>query len=920
MSQTDLIEQVRGHISLFTSQFSIEDTALTIISEDANGIRLTGTVSIFNVQKVGLTITGNTQGAQISATFPAGLTEQAVVGGKTIQSWIPDWLAGNMDLQALTLGYQLAPASTARLSVVLGEVSGAPLIELQGFKASQPELTLTLEKTTAEAPLAKAAITGGLAFAGSTLALACEAGTDGQWAFQAVASDIKLGGLVQQIATAAQLSLQALPGEFTALDIKQARFSFNQERQVDIEGQWPWGALEGYFQKGSQCLLAFAPDNSFQFANISAALSAVDKIKFEDAALIYCNAAITPGDSVRVVDKLGLTGKTLPAGLSLMGTYALPADLPGLKGGGKVVLKANIPQPIALPTLEAAIAFNGLDFGRDFSLLESFIQLSPADLSFGVGLRFRARLDDSELYFTGLGDIAAPATFGLVMYLEDGSIWKNPFGLPAVDIGELGLDVGADVLSPAPRPKLGIRGKLRIGPFQGEGAGMLNTANPIESLISAKMNELSFQQCVDVFLAGDVKKLINQLPAEARSFALRNAELTIVPKAQQLAGRQYDAGLRIKGEGTIVNLKASLDVNATYKNGISGTASVSPILLKQGDAVVFRLSGNQPTDPSLMSVDMTLSNLLGGSNPFLRIDGYAALLGIVSNTKVEISKQGFYLATSGKLFGKFAADLDVKGGDIQAANGMAVRAAMKNDLISFLRAEVQKAIDANTGAEQAAYRTAKTELGKAENYLRTTQGAVDQFNRQQDAVKSAQREADSLRRQAGDKKREYDNASFGFKKGKLWTEYQALDKSATLASKALEGAVQVLEGLKVAVDWGQREAAVKTVQLASTVVTGFETATAGAKQAGKWIVDKGLGGVIDIKSAEFEGKLDVLSGGKVSMQVNVAFLGNPYHAVVGFDFASPDSAVKTLASALLNNTAVVGVQATMAGQIGKGWA
>jgi hypothetical protein len=219
-------------------------------------------------------------------------------------------------------------------------------------------------------------------------------------------------------------------------------------------------------------------------------LSPLDEVKFEDMAFIYCNSAITPGGSVVIIDKMGLSGKTLPAGLTLMGTYDLPENLPGLKDGGRIVLKATIPPTIATPTLEAAVTFNGLDFGSDFSLLESFIQLSPADLSFGAGLRFKARLDSSDLYFTGIGEIAAPATFGLVMYLDDGSIWRNPFGLPSVEIGELGLDVGADVLSPAPRPKLGIRGKLSIGPFQGEGAGMLNTANPIESLISAKLNEL----------------------------------------------------------------------------------------------------------------------------------------------------------------------------------------------------------------------------------------------------------------------------------------------------------------------------------------------------------------------------------------------------------------------------------------------
>jgi hypothetical protein len=141
-----------------------------------------------------------------------------------------------MDLQELKLGYTMGDNYSANLDLILGEISGSPLVELQGFKANQPTLTISLEKTAADQS-ASAAITGSLEFGATSLTLDCEADTDGVWSFNATAADIKLSGLLQQIASAAKLALQPLPGEFDALDIKQARFSFNSEQQVDIAGQ-----------------------------------------------------------------------------------------------------------------------------------------------------------------------------------------------------------------------------------------------------------------------------------------------------------------------------------------------------------------------------------------------------------------------------------------------------------------------------------------------------------------------------------------------------------------------------------------------------------------------------------------------------------------------------------------------------------
>jgi hypothetical protein len=557
--------------------------------------------------------------------------------------------------------------------------------------------------------------------------------------------------------------------------------------------------------------------------------------------------------------------------------------------------------------------------GDVFRINEAFLQLAPVDLSFGAGLSIGANFDNNGwLNFSGLGEIAPPATFGLVVYMEDGSVWKKPFGLNGVEISQLGLDVGADVLSPLPRPKLGLRGALKIGPFTGEAAGMINTANPLESLISMKMNALGLQQFINAFLADQVKREVNRLPATFRESGLKDVEITIVPKPLTMAGRQYNPGLRIKGQGQLAGLAARLDINATYDNGLAGVAAVGPIFLQDGGTTIFQLSGVNGQDSLRFATDLTLNNLLNPVNPLLLVDGKIVLLGITSQAKVEVSRNGFYFALDGNLFGKFQAKLDAKGGNLVNSQDFYIRAAMNNDLITYLNREATTAIDQATKDSQNAYRKAKEDLRSAEDYLRTTQSDVDAFNRQKAKVDAAQADVDRMNNDVNKAKRDCDKAPW-YRKADKCAKYAALKASKETAEGVLSGYRKTLDGLSKAVDWSKRNIAANTVSASRTVVGGFETATTGSMKAAKWIVDKGLGGLVDVKSAEFEGQLSGIKGGQVSMRVNVKFLNENFNAGLGFNFSDPLSAAKDLATALLNDRAPKGLSAQMGGNIGTGY-
>lgn len=99
--------------------------------------------------------------------------------------------------------------------------------------------------------------------------------------------------------------------------------------------------------------------------------------------------------------------------------------------------------------------------------------------------------------------------------------------------------------------------------------------------------------------------------------------------------------------------------------------------------------------------------------------------------------------------------------------------------------------------------------------------------------------------------------------------------------------------------------------------TAYGTATGGLKAAqgilevtkstvggladiGKFIVDIGLGGLIDIKSASFYASLAVSSGGRVSLNVELLFMKKDKHSLtLDLNFHNPLSAAEALAKSLL---------------------
>lgn len=917
-AKTEAITKIRSLLSTVSDQINIKDADFNLVTEDNKGVQVAGTATLFAIQHVNLVATvGNTL-TEISATFPAGASHQIRISNQNLSDWLPDFLRNKLDLSQVKFQFFSQENNRLQLVATLAQPSGGNLVDYNGFKIQQPILTFSLARTGGAAPstTATAALGGTLQLGILNFDLAAIANTNREWSFVGTLNQLKVTDLVRNVGSYLSINVPAMPGPIENFSIQQASIALNSDRSVRFKGACDIGKVEAYIAKQSgttNFLFAIAPNTNYKLSDISNVLQPIDNLGLTDIAMVYSATTEKVEQELELLNEMQLGSQTVKAGLTLMGGFDIPANLPGMSQKGKVIMRATLPPSLtATPTLQAAVQFNGLQLGDAFKINEAFLQLAPVDVSFGAGLSIGAHLDDNWINFSGLGEIAAPATFSLSVFMEPGSIWKNPFGVKGVEIANMGLDVGADVLSPIPRPKLGVSGALKLGPFQGSGAGMLDTGNPLNSLISLKMNQIGMQEFINAFVSAQVRNEMNKLPAQLRDFGVRDAEVTVIPKTTEMAGRTYTQGLRLAGKANIAGLGARLDVNAGFDAGFSGVAAVSPILIREGNVTIFQLSGNNAADSARMAIDMTYNNFLQPKNPFYLIDGKVGLLGMSNQTKVEINKDGVYFYNKGNLFGKFQAELDAKGGNFNDVKGFYIRAAMKNELISYLNQQATSAIDAATKDSQNAYRKAKKDLADAEAYLRTTQKDVDAFNAHKKKVDAAQREVNKIR---GD----LDSAKRKCKKGNVIEcgKVAGIEVAYHTATLTLEGYKKTLDGLSKAVDWSKRNIAANTVKLSGEIVKGFETASTGSMQAAKWIVDKGLGGVVDVKSAEFAGRLDAVKGGNVSMAVNVKFLNDSHHAGFAFNFNDPASGAKALADLLLNNRAPSGDAPTFGGQIGQ---
>ncbi|MBL0270175.1 MAG: hypothetical protein IPP99_16350 [Chitinophagaceae bacterium] len=212
-----------------------------------------------------------------------------------------------------------------------------------------------------------------------------------------------------------------------------------------------------------------------------------------------------------------------------------------------------------------------------------------------------------------------------------------------------------------------------------------------------------------------------------------------------------------------------------------------------------------------------------GSMPSMFVDGKVSLLGMSSETTLNLDDKGFEFTTSGKIADMFEATLEAKGQSLgSSGGGIAVRAVLRNDIISRLNQLVTSAID--------------EQISSVKNSIKANQ----------DKLKTA---TDNLA--AVDK--------------------EIFDARRLVASDREAFNMQMLE---------EKQTALKTQQ---DLVN----------------MDNVLGGLFDIKSAEFAGVFGLNSEYKANVAFNFTLAKKPYHFTVGIDFKNLGESAKTIAKDMI---------------------
>ena len=132
------------------------------------------------------------------------------------------------------------------------------------------------------------------------------------------------------------------------------------------------------------------------------------------------------------------------------------------------------------------------------------------------------------------------------------------------------------------------------------------------------------------------------------------------------------------------------------------------------------------------------------------------------------------------------------------------------------------------------------------------------------------------------------------------------------AKGVLEAAKQTLRGMekaatsipidmdpRIAALFTARETANGALELAKLSLEGVKLTVKAAAEAAEFIAKYGLGGLIDIREAMFDGSLSATQGGRVSLAVKLTFMNKPKSFAFAFNFNDPLSSAKELAKILL---------------------
>ena len=140
----------------------------------------------------------------------------------------------------------------------------------------------------------------------------------------------------------------------------------------------------------------------------------------------------------------------------------------------------------------------------------------------------------------------------------------------------------------------------------------------------------------------------------------------------------------------------------------------------------------------------------------------------------------------------------------------------------------------------------------------------------------------------------------------LFTAKESANATLVASKATLKGIEASIQTIPMELDprlsslYTAKETANAALEVAELTLEGVKRSVGAVAEVSSFIVSAGLGGLLDVKSASFEGSLQATQGGSVSMKLAVVFMqGKPQNLSLAFNFKSPIAAAEELAKKLL---------------------
>lgn len=570
-------------------------------------------------------------------------------------------------------------------------------------------------------------------------------------------------------------------------------------------------------------------------------------------------------------------------------------------------------------------------FGIDFNDAKIVLQVEP----FSVGLRLSTivNIQRDELRFIGSVDLGET---GGDYILQTPDVWEHPFGLSMLDISELFLE-----FQTSPAPALAVGGHISLGDNVRVKVICKFTGSTVpDTLIGNVEGELSTSRLIKIFTDIDI-------PLGFLDVSVSNAVIYIVanPLGAIIDEVHYPFGFRVHGEMNAYGIRTRAKI-AIEEHGIYLEGELYPINIGE----VLKIYGATPEQGPKF-----VYHVVRGEPFLFQLDAGLQLLGVKLETHILINQDGFKFEFTERIFNAFTAHVIATGtGELNQGN-FHIDATMQNDMMEFMANETRQLLQSTSSSTDVKITGIQREIDKTSEQLESNGKQMAERIKELTDIKKLAEEA----KDSADKAKE--SAELVFNKLKdLYRRKNEIEENITELGKkivqytwdpiavakfikerdeqeSLKADVKrAIDDIGKSLDQAQQDledaakAAIKAKENLDNIVPheadplymGYKTSKKTLEESLRvskdsletlqaiaakstdilaFIAEKGIDLLFNVTSIRFEGNIQNVGGGHVSLSISYTFLGIPNTLNIDFAFEDPRVGIQALVDRLMHS-------------------